>query len=120
MEPLAQTPEAGREEIRASKSHVAPSEALPRDDAGLCGYAARNDAVAPRTFHAGDHARDLFARDPGRAASRGGKRREACIWTQMECAGINRREVADAKVVQVRPSKPTWPRVMPAESQGYA
>ena len=38
----------------------------------------------PRTFHTGDHARDLFARDTGRAASRGGKRREARIWTQMD------------------------------------
>jgi hypothetical protein len=33
-------------------------------------------------------------------------------WTQTECAGISRREVANERVVQVRPSKPTWPRVM--------
>jgi hypothetical protein len=31
-----------------------------------------------------DHARDLLARDPGRTASRGRKRRETCIWTQMD------------------------------------
>jgi hypothetical protein len=31
---------------------------------------------------------------------------------KLECAGINRREVADARVVQVRRSEPTWPRVM--------
>ncbi len=43
-----------------------------------------NDAIASRAFHTGHHARDLFARDPGRAASRSGKRREARIWTQMD------------------------------------
>ena len=36
----------------------------------------------------------------------------------MECAGINRREVANARVVQVRRSEPTWPRVMRGQSQG--
>ncbi len=84
MESLAQAPEACREEIGVSWRHVAPSEALPRDDAGLRGHADRNDAIAPRTFHAGDHTRDLFARDPRRAASRNAKRREAFIWTQMD------------------------------------
>ena len=33
-------------------------------------------------------------------------------WSRLECAGINRREVANGRVVQVRPSEPTWPRVM--------
>jgi integrase len=47
-------------------------------------HAVRSDAIAPRPFHIGDHARNLFARDPGRTASRSGKRRAACIWTQME------------------------------------
>ena len=37
---------------------------------------------------------------------------------QLECAGINRREVANARVVQVRRSEPTWPRVMRGQSQG--
>jgi integrase len=54
------------------------------DDARFCRNAARNDAIASRAFHAGNHARDLFARDPGRAASRSGKCRAACIWTQMD------------------------------------
>ena len=36
----------------------------------------------------------------------------------LECAGINRREVANARVVQVRRSEPTWPRVMRGQSQG--
>jgi len=40
------------------------------------------------------------------------------FWTQLECAGINRREVANARVVQVRRSEPTWPRVMRGQSQG--
>jgi hypothetical protein len=31
---------------------------------------------------------------------------------KLECAGINRREVANERVVQVRRSEPTWPRVM--------
>src|SRR5690242_10740944 len=84
MESLAQAPEACREETRASWCHVASSEAQPRNDARLCGHTDRNDAIASRAFHTGYHARDLFARDPGRAASRGGKRREACIWTQMD------------------------------------
>jgi hypothetical protein len=37
---------------------------------------------------------------------------------QLECAGINRREVANARVVQVRRSEPTWPRVMRGQSKG--
>ena len=37
---------------------------------------------------------------------------------QLECAGINRREVANARVVQARRSEPTWPRVMRGQSQG--
>jgi hypothetical protein len=37
---------------------------------------------------------------------------------QLECAGINRREVANERVVQVRRSEPTWPRVMRGQSQG--
>ncbi len=40
------------------------------------------------------------------------------FWTQLECAGINRREVANARVVQVRRSEPTWPRVMRGQSRG--
>ncbi len=36
----------------------------------------------------------------------------------LECAGINRREVANARVVQARRSEPTWPRVMRGQSQG--
>ena len=56
----------------------------PRNDARLCGHADRNNAIAPRAFHTGHHARDLFARDPGRATSRGRKRRAPCIWTQMD------------------------------------
>ncbi len=46
------------------------------------------------------------------------KRYEARFWTQLECAGVNRREVANARVVQVRRSEPTWPRVMRGQSQG--
>jgi hypothetical protein len=38
--------------------------------------------------------------------------------SQLECAGINRREVANARVVQVRRSEPTWPRVMRGQSRG--
>ena len=55
----------------------------PRDDARLRGHADRNDAIASRPFYAGNHARDLFARDPGRAASCSGKRCETRIWTQV-------------------------------------
>jgi len=40
------------------------------------------------------------------------------FWARLGCAGINRREVANARVVQVRPSEPTWPRVMRGQSQG--
>ena len=43
------------------------------------------------------------------------KRRELA-WSRvsfvLEGAGINRRGVADERAVQVRPSEPTWPRVM--------
>jgi hypothetical protein len=34
------------------------------------------------------------------------------VGPKLECAGINRREVANERVVQVRRSEPTWPRVM--------
>src|SRR5258706_14972432 len=40
------------------------------------------------------------------------------VGLNLECAGINRREVANARVVQVRRSEPTWPRVMRGQSQG--
>jgi hypothetical protein len=63
------------------------------------GYANRDDANAPGPFHAGYRARDLFARDPGRAASRSRERREAFISTQMDpssgsgATGINKSEL---------------------------
>src|SRR5579863_6034248 len=84
MESLTQAPETCGGETRPSWCHVAPSEAQPRDHARLCGHAVRNDAIASSAFHTGHHARDLFALDPGRTTSRSGKRRAACIWTQMD------------------------------------
>jgi hypothetical protein len=69
-----------------------------------------------RTFF-GQDGRPLHEDVAPASRSRNGES-EAVIGPKLECAGINRREVANARVVQVRRSEPTWPRVMRGQSQG--
>src|SRR5208282_5955704 len=69
------------------------------------GHTHWHDAIASGSLNAGNHARDLFARDPGRAASRSRERREASIWTQMDpssgpdATSINKTELNNQKLV---------------------
>ncbi len=48
------------------------------------------------------------------------KRMKYTVMYAPDSAGQNRHEVANARVVQARPSQPAWPRVMYAWSQGQA
>ena len=74
-------------------------------DARFRGHTHWHDAIASGPLHAGNHARDLFARDPGRAASRSRERREVRIWTKMDpssvsgATGISKSELKNQELV---------------------
>jgi integrase len=80
----AQTREARSEDAWAYRCDVASAEAQLRNDARWSGNAGGDDAIPARTFRTGNHARDLPARDTGRAETRCGECRAAGIWTQMD------------------------------------
>jgi hypothetical protein len=64
-------------------------------------------AIAPRPFHAGNHARDLFARDSGRPASRSRERREVPIWTQMDPSSVFGATSVKQSELKIKMSDPT-------------
>src|SRR6267142_4603991 len=70
----------------------------------------RSGQAKPQAVHIGGRVRRPPKTLPCKLLFRVGK-----TW---ECAGINRRGVANERVVQVRRSEPTWPRVMRGQSQG--
>ena len=62
-------------------------------------YSNRNHAGTVGALRTGNHARNLFARDSGRAASRSRKRGETCIWSQIGPKfGLQRSSVGDSPI----------------------
>jgi hypothetical protein len=85
--------------------HREEEKADRRDREGRERSRTERPTLAREELNTGNHARNLFARGPGRAASRSRERRETGIWTQMDrssgsgATGIDKIELKNQALV---------------------